>query len=255
MSNFDLRQNGGATEFVHGLTGVTGLRMESKHGQVPNFDKVQFFDDFTGDVIDAGWNVVAGSDSPAAVAWSAVADGVIRITTGDSNASVAADGAVLNRNLIWKASSGNMVLQARVKVDVITSVKMFIGLTDTLSLEEPMNMTTTTLTTTASDAVGFFFDTAATAQFWQCAGVKGDTDTAVTTTTYAPVAATYQDFRIEVDSSGGALFFINGVQVASIANCVTTSVALTPVFYARASGNTTSKNMDVDYVYLSKNRT
>lgn len=220
--------------------------------------KVQFYDDFLGDALDARWSGAAGSDSPAAVSVATITTGgIATVKTGDSNASVAADTSSLTHGLNWKASGGNLVFEARCKVDAITNVKLFIGWTDTLAtttLEVPINMTTGTLTTTATDACGFMFDTAATNVKWQLTGVANDVDASVINSNVAPTAATYQIFKIELTTSGAATFYIDNVKYGSLSGAVTPSVLLTPVFCARAAGDTTPKSLDIDYVWISQTR-
>jgi len=212
-------------------------------------------DHFTGDVVADQWNYTEGTDTTTADgAIVEGVNGVFRLTAGDSAGTVAADGAQLNSALNWKASSGELIFQARVKLASITSVSCFIGLTDTKALEQAIHSAASanTITTNATDAVGFFFDTNMTDDTWWMAGVKNDVDATHQNSTYAPVADTYEVFRIEVDTSGNAVFYRNGKQVGTtMSNALTASVALTPSFLIRPLSAVAGKTMDIDYVYVS----
>lgn len=249
-------QANGSTEFVG--EGRTLFKLNSdRGGYIAHENFVQLFDDFLGDSLDARWSGAAGSDAQAvAPTISAANGGVMRMTTGDTT-TVSESAVSLTHGLNYKAGNGGLYLKARIKpVTSVADVAYFVGFTDTLAtstLEIPITLSGTTLTTTATDAVGFVFDTAATNDYWHCQGVKADTDTALINTSVGPSADTYQDLEIVVDSSGTATFYINGAQVASVANAVTTTVSLTPVITAMAR-TTTSKSLDADYIFINSKR-
>lgn len=213
---------------------------------------VGFFDDFLGDVIQDPWTSAAGSDSPAAVA--AISEdigGKVRITTGDSNASLAADGVQLTSFLNWKTANG-LLFEAKVKVSAITNVQLFVGLTDQRSsIEMPATLSGTTYTTVATDAVGFLFDTTATTDTIRAVGVANDVDATHVDTGLAYVADTYKVLRIVVDRNQNAYFYIDGTLVATVASAVRGTIPLAIVFCGRATGDTVSKTIDIDYVSCS----
>jgi hypothetical protein len=218
-----------------------------------------FFDDFLGDVIADQWGTAAGTDTSIAVAaFNAQVGGVVRMTSGNTTAgTMATNGVQLHSALNWKANQGGLIFEARVKVELITNVALFVGLTDQVaSLEMPINASGTSeqLTSTADDAVGFLFDTAfATDNTW-LVGTKAGTDATHQNSGVAPTADTFHYYRIEIDSSGHAKFFIDNVQTGTLmANAVTATVALTPVV-AVFSRNSTQKYVDVDYIYVTADR-
>lgn len=219
---------------------------------------VVMYDDFLGDVVADQWNYVEGTDTTTADgAISETVNGVFLLTAGDSAGTVAADGAEINSGLNWKASSGNLVFQTRLKLASIASVSVFLGLTDTKSLEQAIYASGTAdgITTDATDAVGFVFDTAMTTTNWWFAGVKNDVDATKQNVGYAPVADTYATFRIEVDSSGNALGFYNGNPVGALmSGAVTASVALTPSVLIRPKSATAGKTCSIDYIYVACDR-
>ena len=225
-------------------------------GGVPN---VRHFDDFLGDVIADEWAVAKGSDGSAVdFAHLTGVNGMLRATTGaGAGGSMAANGVQLHSALQWKANQGGLVFEARVKISAITNISLFVGLTDQIAaLEMPIHSAASanTITTNATDAVGFFFDTSMTDDNFWTAGVKADTDATHADTAIAPVADTYIVLRVEVDSSGNAKFFVDGVQKGSVmANAVTATVALTPVV-AAFTRTAASATVEVDYVLTQATR-
>lgn len=214
---------------------------------------VRLFDDFQGDVIADQWSAAQGSDGQGAVAAIVAGEhgGVVRLTSGDAGTGTAADGSVLTHALNWKASAGGLYMRARLRINTsVASVCVNVGFTDVLAtttLEMPITISGTTLTTNASDAAVFVFDTAQTNDYWHTQGVKANSDTAIANTEVAPVADTYTTLEIFIDTSGTATFYIDGVLEGQVANAVTAATALTPVV-AVETRTTAVKVVDVDYI-------
>lgn len=238
---------------------VPGGYISGEHGnqmELASPQTVAFFDDFLGDVLADQWHVIAGSDSPAAAAIVTNVGGTLVLTTGDSNASLAADGVMADLGILnWSCANGTLHAQARLKISAITAVQLFFGFTDQFSaLEMPVTLSGTTFTTVATDACGFLFDTNATTDTIRLVGVANDVDATHQDTGLAYVADTYVILRVSINSSGVATFFINGVQVGTqMAAAITTSVALTPVFAARSLA-ANSKTLTADYLNVSMGR-
>lgn len=243
------------------LISVGGF-LAGKHGSqiaLPSPSTVSLFDDFIGDAMDARWNIVEGTDS-ATSAESILAGGiggVLRLTTGDAGTGLAADMIQLTQALQWQASNGGLVFQTRVKLSAITTCYAFLGFTDLVTLEAPIESAASadTITTTASDAVGFFFDTRMTTDNWWVAGVAGNTDATHQNIGYAPVADTYETFRIEVSTTGVATFYRNGVQVGTaMTGALTAATDLTPTIAVSKTSVAASMTMDIDYIHVAMNR-
>jgi hypothetical protein len=220
--------------------------------------EIRLFDDFLGDVIADQWNVSEGSDSStsAVFAVNAAVGGVIKGTTGDdATTTMAVNGIQIDSALNWKAENGGLFAEARLKISAITDVVLFFGLTDQVSgLEMPFTYSGTTLTSNATDGVGFLFDTNATTDNFKAVGVDTDVDATVQDLGVAPVADTYITLRVEVDADGNAVFLINGDRKGTVmAACVTPSVALTPVI-AAFSETTTVRDVYVDYIDVGMHR-
>lgn len=240
---------------------VKGFRA-GDHGKQTDYhspSRVTFFDDFLGDVVADQWNAVEGTDSATSdfAILAGGIGGVARLTTGDAGTGIAADMEQITQALQWQASNGDLVIQARLKLSAITTCYAFIGFTDLTTFEAPIISASSanTITTNASDAVGFMFDTNMTDDKWWLVGVAGDTDATAQNTTYAPVADTYATFRVEVSSTGVAAFFYNGAQVGTLmTGAVTAATDLTPTICVSKLSVAASMTMDVDYVHVSMDR-
>lgn len=223
-------------------------------------DIVRLEDDFLGDALDARWSGGVGSDPQAVTPTiNAQVGGVVRLTCGDAGTGAAADGSSLTHGLNWKASN-TLVFEARIKpVSSVATVKYFVGFTDTLAtttVEMPFTLSGTTLTSTATDAVGLLFDTNATNDYWHMCGVATDVDAFNATTSNTgrgPSADTWSVIRIEVDASGTATFYIDDLQVGTLASSVTTSVSLTPIVIIDST-TTTVRSLDCDFVKVYSQR-
>lgn len=225
----------------------------------PSPSKVVLFDDFLGDVLADEWAAVETDTDGAQAVLAGGIGGVLRITTGndDGNGVVLPDASGVTSYLNWQASNGGLVMQARVKMSRITDAYLFVGFTDLITIEAPVISagSAETITTNATDAVGFVFDTNFTTDTFHLVGVANNTDATVQTLTTAPVADDYATFRIEVNASGVATFFYNGSPVGSaMTGAVTAGVDLTPVVLASNLDGTSALNCDVDYIHVAMNR-
>jgi hypothetical protein len=241
-------------------SGVLGLGAVGAQFYLPSPEKVAFFDDFLGDVIADQWDLQEGTDSAtgSAAILAGGIGGVLRVTTGDAGTGLAADMEQLTQALQWQASNGNLVMEVRAKLSAITVCYVFIGFTDlAASLEAPIESagSANTLTSNASNAVGFMFDTRMTDDNWWLVGVKADVDATHQDVGAAPVADTYATFRVEVDTDGVATFYYNGTQVGTaMAAAITATTDLTPTINVSKTATAASMTMDVDYVYVSMDR-
>lgn len=221
---------------------------------------IEMKDDFLGEEINGyWWQGWLGTDSNArnATMRADQLGGVIRMTTGsDAGATMALNGVQVQGQLNWRASKGGLVWEGRVAIDAITLVALYIGLTDQRSaLEMPFTLAAgDALTSNATDAVGVLFDTGADTDNWWLVGVAADIDAAKQNTAVAPVAGTFETWRIEVSATGVATFYRNGTLVgATMAGAVTPGTQLTPVVAAFSRTNA-SRNVDIDMISLQQQR-
>lgn len=225
----------------------------------PGPDKCAHWEDFHGTTLPYWLAFSEGTDastSDGAVV-SGTANGVYRLTAGDSAGTAAADQAQLAGNLLqWKAGSGGLVFGARIALGAITTATVFLGLTDTTALETPIESAASgnNLNTVATDAVGALFDTRMAADTWWLAGVKNDVDATPINTGIAPVAGAYAYWQIEVDASGNASFYRNGAFLGLVAAAVTPTVALTPIICVRPEGAVAGRTVDIDLLHIAATR-
>ena len=234
-----------------------------KQFDVPSPSTVVQFDDFVGDVLNDPWNAVEGTDTTGStqLVLAGAIGGALRLATGDddANGTHLTDLTGVTSYLNWQASNGGLNVQARVKLSRITLAYLFIGFTDVITAEVPINGTNgaDTIATTATDAVGFMFDTGMTTAGMRLVGVATDVDATIQNigSTYSPVADDYATYRVELSTTGVASFFINGVQVgATMTGAVTAGADLTPCIYASNLDGTSAFNCDIDYIHVSMAR-
>lgn len=240
---------------------VPGGFVSGEHGKqfnLPSPSKVSLFDDFLGDVLADEWNAVETDTDGAQAVLAGGIGGILRITTGndDGNAVVLPDLSGVTSYLNWQASNGGLSIQARIKISRITQAYIFVGFTDLITIEAPIICNTAeTLTTNATDAVGFVFDTNFTADTYHLCGVATDVDATAQIISDAPVADDYATLRVEVNASGTATFFYNGKQVGTaMTGAVTAGADLTPAVLASNLDGTSALTLDVDYISVSMNR-
>lgn len=222
--------------------------------------RIPFLDHFYGAALRGEVAGVAENSGTAAIKVG-IEGGVCEITTGGADGNR----AHLSMGLNWKPAAGSMYFETRMKsVTAATLRAFFIGFTDTVAQENPIELgAAQAITSNASDAAGFIFDTAATIDKWYVGGVKANIDTALTAvsldgTHQAPVADEWQSFGVEVNSDGDAVFYYGrdsgskyGLrEVARIADCVTPDTLLTPhVGIETRDGN--ARTAYVDYFYVA----
>jgi hypothetical protein len=228
-------------------------------GAIFDYSTLRMFDDFLGDVLQDPWNGRVGSD-PQCVAPAIVAGGLggqVRLVTGnDAAATMAANGVQLESALNWNQTETPISVEVRISLSAITDIMLFVGFTDQVAaLEAPFELgSANALTSNATNAVGWLFDTAADTDNWWLVGVAADSDATKQNTAIAPVAATFESLRVEV-SGTTATFYRNDVQVGTaMTAAIAASAALTPVVAATSRG-AASRNVDVDYILVQATRT
>lgn len=212
------------------------------------FGYVSDFDHFNRPVIDTNRWVAASTNSATAFAINAQVNGVLRGTVTDNSSN---DLSVVYNSLNYQAENGGIIFEARCKIVTSLSLLVFIGLSDEATTERPIDYNGSTLTTTATDAVGFYYAGGEASPTWRYGGVKAGTDSAhaAVESKYNPVLSTYQTFRIVVNQAGAASFYINGNLIAeNIANCVTATTSLMPYYSVTDDG--AAGSLDIDYRYI-----
>jgi hypothetical protein len=172
----------------------------------------------------------------------------------------------VTQELQWQAANGGLAFECRVKPSRVTNAYFFFGFTDVKTIEAPVTLSTATYTPNATNAVGFLFDTNATVVGWNLVGVAAGTEAThqALGTSYAPVADDFATYRIEVNSAGAAVFYINGLQVGTtlsgavspgvLTNGAVSNVPLTPIVAASSVDTAAAILVDIDYIHVSMNR-
>ena len=236
------------------LRNTMGLAREFGFAEFNTLDQVVVFDDFLGDVLDVEWRTAdTGSGSSADAVISAGANGTIVMVTGTADNGYSA----LSRELNFQGQL-NCVMAARIKVDDIAAVKMEIGFTDAHDDAGAVN-TLATYSTTATDWVGWIFDTDDTA-YWQATGVDSNTEATKIEPSIAPVAATYETLIVALEDTTAHFYRLdaNGYQTyrsAPMTGACSKDVSLTPWVFVQSRESSDSKTLTVDYVKAWQRRT
>jgi hypothetical protein len=190
-----------------------------------NLDKVTYADDFGGSDINAYWT--QSDDNGGTVAIGGGSGGTVTLTT-DANDD---DRAIITGSLNWLPTK-NPVMEARVKVARITDGSFGVGFTDATTEGDnlqPFSVSGTTVTDTASNGAAIVFDTDATTDYFWVVNTKANTQGGnILPSTCVPVADTYINLRVALDSTGAATYYIDGVEVGYKAAATTASTLLCP---------------------------
>lgn len=217
------------------------------------FGIVRFFDDFLVDTFNGDAWTTNTASSATAFAVNVQVNGVIRGGAANDSSN---DYSVIYGELLWQADDGGpLIFEARIKPITSLSCMYFVGLSDEKTAEMPIDYNGGALTTTADDAVGFYYAGGEASATWRYGGVANttDSDQAAAASGYNPVLTTYQTFRIVVNPDGAASFYINGNIIAeNVSGCLTADTSVMPFIAIRDDG--AAGSLDCDYVYVSKGR-
>ena len=222
------------------------------------------FDDFLRASLDAtdNWITFDGTTAAAQEAVTVTApEGQVTMINGAAND--ANDKTVMSLILLAKGSLvslGKTVFEARVSFGAITGCSWGFGLGDVLANATEVANYTVNSGVVADDggivnAISFVFDTDATTAEWQACSTNGGTvgnAGAEEALGVLPVVNTYQTLRIEVDSSGDARFYVDGVlELARPTAVATTSLLIPYVWGDSAVDAQTAVTVAIDYIKFS----
>lgn len=264
----DLTVAGDAT--VTGTLTVTGAINDTTAAELASLDMSSKFtrvDDFYGTwlITDAAqgpgdfWSSTAGAGTGNQLATTIAAslNGEITLKSASDDGTHAQNNSMLTGiNLGFKANSGGLAIEARLKIDAITAVYLMVGFTDTISttVECPIFMLAADMDSDATDAFGVVFDTDATTDTLTFGGVANGTDTTPTISGTAMVAATYMVLRVECSAAGVITAYANGVSLgAAVPAGVTITTALTPCVVIGNRG-AAQRIATIDYIKVEQNR-
>lgn len=227
-----------------------------------SLDTITYGDDFIGDIAIAtrepGYDTGNNGTSSAVAALDAnSAGGTASMVTGtdDNGDSLLACGAGLHLT-----ADMNPRFSARIKLSAITTVKCEIGFTDVGSDRGAINALDTP-TATANDAVVAIFDTDATEDNWQFAGVRSTTAWSDATVDVAPVAATYTWITVALNrvdlatDNVDAYLYIDGVLKASKKlDAISNTAPILPWVYVQARAGSASRTLTIDRWFVIADR-
>lgn len=218
----------------------------------------EFFDDFMGSGINTFWNLVKGSDGSTGNAIHAAVGGTQRLTTGaGSTHTMAVNGSQITSPLDFLVSNGGLRFESRLgKISALTSQSICFGLVDVATLSAPFTISGTTFTATSTNAVAFVEDSAATGAAAKLNAVAINAGGSVQSVNIGidVDTAAFHTYRIEVDKLGNALYFIDGVQVASILLAVATTAVLCTSVGIFSNATSASQTLDIDYILGQQTR-
>ena len=165
--------------------------------------------------------------------------------------------SALSRELNFQGQL-NCVMAARIAVNDIAAVKMEIGFTDAHDDAGAVN-TLASYSTTATDWVGWIFDTDDTA-YWQATGVDSNTEATKIEPSIAPVNDTFETLIVALEDTAAHFYRLdaNGYQTyksAPMTGACTKDVSLTPWVMVQSREAGDSKTLTVDYVKAWQRRT
>jgi len=198
--------------------------------------------------------------APTAVTYGTGLGGEFVTTTDD----VAGKSNSLNsQGLNWQANrqpeDQPLVFECRWKADTSTTAEYWFGITDALVDTDPIALSTTSTFTTSVPTDGVWMGYAATPSSGDAfttggnqhtsIAIKTNANTIVATGGGAFIINTYYTYRIEVDSTGAAVYFLDGQFHSKKAAALAANVPLGLVV-AIVPRTTTSIIGTVDYIYL-----
>ena len=238
-----------------GLQVIQATSMIEVNSDILHIPKSDLYDRFINGGSLSAYDLFVGSDEVAVL--PVISDNALSLVTGDdATTTFAVNGSQAIADGGFTLSNGPLVVEAKIKLSAITNVQMFFGVTDQkAALEVPIESAAVsdTITTNATDAVGFMFDTSMSTDNIWLVGVNNDVDETSQNAGLAFVADTYDVLRIEIASNGDAVFYVNGSVVGTtMTTACRTSVVLYPTICASAR-STTSRTETVDYLYVRQN--
>lgn len=228
---------------------VKAMSMIEVNSEILHAEPAELYDRFTSGSL-SHYELFNGSDAQAVD--PVISGSNLVLVTGDAGTGFAADGSQAIGDTGYDLSAGALVLEARVKTSAITDVSIFVGFTDQkAALEIPIESAASgnSITTNATDAVGFMFDTEMTADNIWLVGVDTGSDATPANSSIAFAADTYRTLRMEITTAGAATFYIDGVAIGSAMSNATAPVTLYPTIAAGAR-STASRTITTDYLYV-----
>ncbi len=205
--------------------------------------KKHFKDHFTDDTLSTDRWATSVPGTTDSIAISEVAGGECLITTG----TVDDDSCMMATSIIWNGSK-KAVMEARVTIDDVSGTGLFIGFSDAKSEANnsiAIHYPADSVTYVADNAVGFVVDADHSTSSIMCASVKATAGTTPVDTTVDWADGETRNLRVELDTSGNAVFYINGAVVGGIGSATTAATLLCATAQAITRANDGSNTVQV----------
>jgi hypothetical protein len=218
--------------------------------------RMVYQDDFLGYCnTTTGVAVLAGASAPdnsnilTPVDWywgTTLTSGTVKLLNNVNGTMVLDTGHVAQNDMAsvtWREQqwdiSNNPTMEAYVKLNNLTNCWFEVG-----------------YYVDANDECLFRFKASVSSTKWLCVYENNNGGEVSYTTTTSAAANTYTRLKLELLSTGGARFWINGILVKTLAASAIRDVAIKPFFYAVVTdaGHAATKTMTVDYVRLTQDR-
>lgn len=222
----------------------------------------EYFQHFNGQTtVPAGIALREEGTTTSAATYGIGLGGEATITSDD----VAAKSDSLNGiGLLWECdrqpTGQPIVFEARWKAGAtLTANEFWLGISDAFDDTDPIALSLTSTFTTSVPTDGAYIgysDTPTSGAAFTSGGnqhtaisIINNTNAVVATGQGAFAASTYYTYRIQLDASGNAAYFVNGNLLGVKGGAVTATVPLTFVMYC-VPRTTASAAMTIDYVYM-----
>ena len=178
-----------------------------------SMEKVYLYDDCLGKAEDATnwWDEHLDGTGDTFAQYSttttAAANGMVRLTTGSGDN----EETIVNYGCLSWYGDQNCVVEARIRINDVSGVCLFFGLADAVG-EMSFDYKDGTLTSTATDGVGFLVDADKAASSIYCVGCKADTDETAVDSGTDWGDTEWKVLRVEC-ATDGATFWLDGAQV------------------------------------------
>ncbi len=215
---------------------------------VGNFmpERVILHDHFIADYSEQDW--VAEATNGSTIAQAVANGGTVTIVTSGSNDDV----GEFSHAVQWSGAK-NCVMEARIHTNSIVAIGINGGWIDAdISTNDQIGFEitgTALVNARANEGAVFVFDTDGDTNVWYVAATDSGTEgTPVAARgTLAPVASTFANIRVVINTDGDATFYYNGVSVGFLPTAITASTLLTPyVAYIARTGS--AKTLTIDRI-------
>jgi len=238
----------------------------------PVGDVFETFDDFQQAAIDTTdkWIAVAGATATIA-AIVASPEGKIDMICGTNGTAGVTDAAAVSSRVLTHGqavSLGQIIFEARVSTSHVTGATLCVGLSDKIasgSAEAVLHTVKGEAIAddglTVSNALSFAQDSEATdVTAWYATSENAGTIAHVAAAADCklvddPTPDTYQILRIEVDASGDARFYVDGILRHTELTAVATTAVLVPYIAVTAEdGTPVATTLSIDYIRFVQTR-